>query len=203
MRRQPWGPATLAFAALLLHGVPALAQSGVPAGSFYPGGALAGRAAQEWGGEGPGNWKIGAQAYLGETELETTVSNLQNKVRVGSSLLPGLEPYLSVHSWVGFGPETTDGTVQGMGGVLIDVPVGSFVFTPSIGASLLPQTDRDRGGAVQLRSQLELGYEFEDQSRFSLAYSRLSTSGVGPIDGGSTKVLGLYYRMPFSAFLGD
>ncbi|CAO3452131.1 hypothetical protein [Azospirillum argentinense] len=155
-----------------------------------------------------GDWKIGGLAYsMGETP-DTKVSDLHNKIRIGSSLLPKLDGYAEVRPWVSLAPAAPGGNLHGMGGILIDVPLGgsSFVFTPSFGAGTLPITPRDpaaAGSVVEFRSQLELGYQFENQARFSLGYSRIDTSG--PTADAATpanNVFGLYYRMPFGAFTG-
>jgi hypothetical protein len=187
MRPHPW-PILLLVAALL-YGGPAQAQESPPT--------------ERVTGDRINNWKIGSLAYTGSGLQESTVSDLQSKIRIGSSLLPGEEEHVSIRPWIGFGATSVDGTVQSMGGLLMDVPVGDFVFTPSIGASMLPSAARENGNTVQFRSQLELGYEFDDQSRFSLAYSRVSAGRIISGDGGSNKVIGLYYRMPFSALAGD
>lgn len=155
-----------------------------------------------------GNWKIGALAYTTGDVPETTVSDLHNKVRIGSSLLPKLEPFADVRPWVSMSPPAVDGSLHGMGGILIDVPLGSsFVFTPSVGAGTLPRparTAREPGAAVEFRSQLELGYEFENKSRFSLGYSRIDTTGSPADSGGSANnVFGFYYRLPFGALAGQ
>lgn len=151
-----------------------------------------------------GNWKIGGLAYsLGEPAVDNRVSDLlQDKVRIGSPLVPQLAPYASVRPWLAPGPAAVDGPASGVsglrGGILIDVPLGSFVFTPSFGAGTLPRTIRDPAGSREFRSQLELGYEFDNKSRFSLGYSRIATDG-NPGEGSQTanNVFGLYYRLPF------
>lgn len=154
-----------------------------------------------------GNWKIGALAYVTGDLPDTTVSDLHSKVRIGSSLLPKLEPYADVRPWVSMSPPAVDGSLHGMGGVLIDVPLGSFVFTPSIGAGTLPRVNRatrETGSTMEFRSQLELGYQFENKSRFSLGYSRIDSAGSTPDSGASANnVFGLYYRLPFGALAGQ
>ena len=151
-----------------------------------------------------GNWKIGALAYTTGELPEMKVSDLHNKVRIGSSLVPKLEGYAEVRPWVALGPTAPDGTLHGMGGILIDVPMGAFVFTPSIGAGTLPRSARDPAGAVEFRSQLELGYEFENKSRFSLGYSRIDNSGPQTENAPTANnVFGLYYRLPFGALSGQ
>ena len=154
-----------------------------------------------------GNWKIGALAYVTGDLPDTTVSDLHSKVRIGSSLLPKLEPFADVRPWVSMSPPSVDGSLHGMGGVLIDVPLGSFVFTPSIGAGTLPRVNRatrETGSTMEFRSQLELGYQFENKSRFSLGYSRIDSAGSTPDSGASANnVFGLYYRLPFGALAGQ
>lgn len=152
-----------------------------------------------------GNWTIGALAYTSAEPLEPRISDLSNKVRIGSSLLPKLEPYAEIRPWVAVSPMTEDGSLRGMGGVLIDVPLGSFVFTPSFGAGTLPRspyTPRAGATAMEFRSQLELGYEFANRSRFSLSYSRIdNTASTTDGSNGTNNVFGLYYHMPFGALL--
>ncbi|CAO3427273.1 hypothetical protein [Azospirillum doebereinerae] len=153
-----------------------------------------------------GNWTIGGLAYTVQAPPENTVTGLNSKMRIGSgSLIPQIESFASVRPWIGPGAQPVDGAARGatgtvglMGGVLIDVPLGSFVFTPSFGAGTLPRTPRDGGTVTEFRSQLELGYEFDNKSRFSLGYSRIATDG-NPAESGSTpnNVFGLYYRLPF------
>lgn len=149
-----------------------------------------------------GNWKLGALAYTMGEPAEATISDLHNKVRLGSSLLPKLEPYADIRPWVALGPATPDGTVTGMGGILIDVPLGSFVFTPSIGLGTIPRPTREPDAAVEFRSQLELGYQFENNSRFSLGYSRIEGGSAADAGLPANNVFGLYYRLPFGALSG-
>jgi len=151
-----------------------------------------------------GNWKIGALAYTVGEPVETRVSDLHNKVRIGSSLAPKLEAYADIRPWVALGPTAPDGALHGMGGILIDVPLGAFVFTPSVGAGTLPRTARDPAPTVEFRSQLELGYEFENKSRFSLGYSRIDNTGPQTDNAPSANnIFGLYYRLPFGAVSGQ
>ena len=48
---------------------------------------------------------------------------------------------------------------------------------------------------VEFRSQVELGYQFENQSRLSLAFSHISNAELGD-DNPGTEVLNLYYHLP-------
>jgi lipid A 3-O-deacylase len=168
------------------------------------------------------HWTLGDLAYgLPPLDIQSDdrklsdsrLSSLNNKMRLGGSLMPGIEAYAVIRPWIGMGGDGggraltsggpgSNGVSGMMGGVLIDVPLGSFVFTPSFGASLgptnLPRAQRDAGATTEFRSQLELGYVFDNKSRFSLGYSRIATDGnaVDPATA-PNNVFGFYYRLPF------
>ncbi|WP_245986887.1 hypothetical protein [Azospirillum thermophilum] len=163
-----------------------------------------GPASAQDSGDRIGSWKVGGLAYAVGTQSETRVSDLlQDKVRIGASLIPQLESVATVRPFLSAAPSTPDmAGASGLGnvraGILIDVPLGSFVFTPSFGAGSLARSPRESGPTTEFRSQLELGYEFDNKSRFSLGYSRIATDG-NPTDGTVpvNNVFGLYYRLPF------
>lgn len=164
-----------------------------------------------------GNWALGGLAYSLQPPADSNITVLNSKMRIGGSLIPQIEPYASVQPWIGPGTGsslTPRGAVTGlgggvtgpvsgglpglMGGVLIDVPLGSFVFTPSVGAGTLPTVRREGGPGTEFRSQLELGYEFDNKSRFSLGYSRIvNDAAAGDPAAGANNVFGFYYRLPF------
>ena len=168
-----------------------------------------------------GNWALGGLAYSLQPPAESSLTILNSKMRIGGSLIPQIEGYASVQPWIGPGtgssltprgavtglagglPGTGSAGVSGglagiMGGVLIDVPLGSFVFTPSVGAGTLPTVRRDGAPTTEFRSQLELGYQFDNNSRFSLGYSRIvNDAAAGDPASGTNNVFGFYYRLPF------
>ncbi|WP_247894556.1 hypothetical protein [Azospirillum sp. B510] len=153
-----------------------------------------------------GNWALGGLAYSLQQQPDSSLTVLNSKMRIGSSLIPQAEPYLSVQPWIGPGQGgslTPRGAVNGLtggisGGVLIDVPLGSFVFTPSVGAATLPRARRDGAPTTEFRSQLEVGYEFDNKSRFSLGYSRiLNDAAASDPAAGTNNIFGFYYRLPF------
>ncbi|KAA0591906.1 hypothetical protein FZ942_30140 [Azospirillum lipoferum] len=157
-----------------------------------------------------GNWALGGLAYSLQPPPESNLSVLNSKVRIGSSLIPQIEPYVNIQPWIGPGTGsslTPRGGVTGLsrglsgglsGGVLVDVPLGSFVFTPSVGAGTLPTARREGAPTTEFRSQLELGYEFDNKSRFSLGYSRIvNDAAAGDPAAGTNNVFGFYYRLPF------
>ncbi|CAO3440670.1 hypothetical protein [Azospirillum endophyticum] len=157
-----------------------------------------------------GGWALGGLAYSLQPPAENSLTVLNSKIRIGSSLVPQIEPYANIQPWIGPGAGsslTPRGAVNGLGaglggglsgGVLVDVPLGSFVFTPSIGAGTLPSVRREGSPTTEFRSQLELGYEFDNKSRFSLGYSRIvNDASAGDPAAGTNNVFGLYYRLPF------
>lgn len=157
-----------------------------------------------------GNWAVGGLAYGLQPPAESSLTILNSKMRIGSSLIPQAEPYVSIQPWIGPGSGsslTPRGAVTGLGtgltgglsgGVLVDVPLGSFVFTPSFGAGTLPTARREGAPTTEFRSQLELGYEFDNKSRFSLGYSRIvNDAAARDPAAGTNNVFGFYYRLPF------
>lgn len=154
--------------------------------------APAGAAPQTHTVEAPAGWTIGALPGLG----------LHDKLRAGGTLLPWLEPYAALTPWVS-STAGGDGRPQTSGGLLLDIPVGGgFTFTPSIGAGYTPGRLRPEGEgeAMAFRSQLEIGYAFDNNARVTLGYTRMRRAGDGR-EGGET--LGFTLRLPFGALTGD
>ena len=115
--------------------------------------------------------------------------------RFGISLLPGIESWGKLKPWVGV-EATSDGAVYGVGGILLDVPLGPFVFTPSFGAGYYSNGGgKDLGYPLEFRTQLELGYVFENKSRVSLAYSHISNANLGETNHGAN-MISIYYHVP-------
>lgn len=160
-----------------------------------------------------GSWTVGTLAFGGAVpmhppagpvsngvtpyatvDIPDRVSDLHDKVRIGGTVVPGLDGSATVRPWVSVEP-AADGRLHGMSGVLVDVPVGSFVFTPSVGAGYINHSALDAAPTVQFRSQIELGYEFENKARFALGYSRITSDDSDGRD--PNNVFGLYYRLPF------
>ena len=122
--------------------------------------------------------------------------------RFGTSLLPLIEPYAKLKPWAG-AEATSDGALYGLGGILIDVPLGPIRFTPSFGAGLYSNGNgKDLGSPIEFRTQLELGYQFENQSRFSLGYSHISNANISTTNPG-TNMLSLYYHLPAGWLFGQ
>jgi hypothetical protein len=154
-------------------------------------------------GDSLGSWRIGTLGSpVGDARGTDRIAGYAtfsgSKTRVGGSLLPWIEPYATVKSWLGSEP-AADGGRHGAGGILIDVPMGSLIFTPSLGASYVTGGARDSNTAMEVRSQFEVGYEFANKSRFTLGYSRVSGNSSAVQTQQSANVFGLSYRLPFGS----
>ncbi len=105
--------------------------------------------------------------------------------------------------WVGL-EATYDGAVYGAGGVLVDIFFGRrLVLTPSFGAGLYANGGgKDLGLVVEFRSQLELGYRFDDRSRLSAAVSHISNSSLDDNNPG-TEIATIYYHLPLDSLFGE
>jgi hypothetical protein len=105
--------------------------------------------------------------------------------------------------WVGF-EFTTDRAAYGVAGILTDVYFGRrLVLTPSFGIGAYADGDgKDLGHTVEFRSQLELGYRFDDWSRIALAVSHISNASLGD-DNPGTEIATVYYHIPIRVFAGE
>ena len=100
--------------------------------------------------------------------------------------------------WLGL-EVTSDGAVYGVGGFLSDFAVGRhMVVTPSIGIGAWHRGGGlDLGSVVEFRSQLELAYRFDDDTRLGAAFSHISNAGIGNHNNGA-EIATLYYSMPIA-----
>lgn len=139
---------------------------------------------------------------LSKADSSSRNADFRVEYRPGLSLVPAAEPWAKVKPWVAV-EKSADGAVSGGGGILVDVPLGSFVFTPSIGAGLIArgQGSEQPGSVVQFRSQLEVGYTFDNQSRLSVGYSHTAVAGTATVTPGSDAI-SVYYHLPTDWLLG-
>ena len=186
---------TLAIAVVGLSAVLGAAPSAFAGGMVTFGGSDAP------GGFGMSDPGMGFLKITGQVAPVATSSS--QPYRFGNSLVPAIEPYASVRPWLGTERTATRNSF-GVGGVLVDVPLGNFVFTPSFGGGRYSETDgRAQINAIQYRSSLALGYHFDDQSHLSLDYSHTSTTAQtlgGPVNGNA---LSFTYRIPASKLFGQ
>jgi hypothetical protein len=106
------------------------------------------------------------------------------------------EDFLWLKPWGGL-EVTSDGSVWGGIGVLVDITFfDSVVLTGSVAPGLWSRgSGKDLGHVVEFRSQVELGYQFENRSRLSVAFSHISNAELDSTNPG-TEVLNLYYHLP-------
>lgn len=96
-----------------------------------------------------------------------------------------------------------DSAVYGYGGLLLDLYLGRrLVVTPSFAVGAYHEgASKDLGSAIEFRSQIEVGFRFDDRSRLSLSLDHISNAGIDDKNPG-TEALVLTYAVPFSVFLG-
>ena len=96
----------------------------------------------------------------------------------------------------------TNSGVYGYGGILLDVFLGRrLVVTPSFAVGLYHVgAGKDLGSAIEFRSQIEVGFRFDDRSRLALSFDHVSNAGIDDKNPG-TEELVLTYAVPFSVFL--
>lgn len=123
----------------------------------------------------------------------------------GQKLLGPLKPYVGVAGtlcpgeWINSCVGTSwTGSFFAGGGALIDLKVSDNVFlSPSLGLAWYSggTTDLDLGSPLIGRAQMELGFRFDDNSRFSVALSHYDNMGTGDTNPG-TQSLTAYISIP-------
>ena len=108
-----------------------------------------------------------------------------------------------VKPWLGV-EVTTDGAVYGVGGLLFDFVIADrLAVTPSFGVGAYHDGDgRDLGHVVEFRSQIEVGYRFENRSRLGVAVGHISNASIGD-DNPGTEILTVYYHLPLTTLFGE
>ncbi len=107
--------------------------------------------------------------------------------------------FWKIKPWAG-AEITTDASVWAGGGLLADIELSDKIYLqPSIGVGLYTQgsNDKDLGGPIQFRTQLEGGYEFNSGHRLGVTFSHYSNAGLDD-DNPGTEVLGLNYSIPIN-----
>ena len=119
--------------------------------------------------------------------------DLRVEYRASAKYLGFIKPWIGVEI-------TSDIAAYGAIGILTDIFFGRrVVVTPSFGAGLYADGDgKDLGHAVEFRSQIEIGYRFDDRSRLSAAFSHISNAGLEEDQNPGANILSLYYHIPFN-----
>ena len=122
--------------------------------------------------------------------------------RSGTSLVPWTEPYVKIKPFAGL-EATSDLAIYGLGGILFDIPLGPVMITPSFGAGLYSRGQgRDLGFPVEFRSQIEVGYKFENEMRVSVAYSHISNGNLSEYNPG-VDMISAYLHVPVNLLIGN
>lgn len=105
-----------------------------------------------------------------------------------------------IKPWLGV-ELTSDVAAYGAVGILTDIFFGRrVVLTPSFGVGLYTDGDgKDLGSPIEFRSQIEIGYRFDDRSRLALAFSHISNAHLDEQNPG-TEIATIYYHIPLSRF---
>ncbi len=113
------------------------------------------------------------------------------------------DKFLFLKPWAGI-EATSDGSVWGGGGVLLDVYFGQrIVVTGSIGAGGYAEGNgKDLVNVIEFRSQVEIAYRFDDRSRLGLAFSHISNASIGD-DNPGVEIVSLYYSIPIERIAGE
>ncbi|MGQ0526846.1 MAG: acyloxyacyl hydrolase [Alphaproteobacteria bacterium] len=136
-----------------------------------------------------GHLSIGLGVY--DVLDEDEAADFRLEYRPDTKILFGLKPWLGAEI-------TSDASIWTGGGILYDWNfANSWFLTPSFGAGFYDEGDsgKDLDYALQFRSQLELGYQFENQHRVGLAFGHLSNASLGD-DNPGTEVLNVYWHVP-------
>ncbi len=130
--------------------------------------------------------------YYDVVQDDDTATSFGVEYRDGNTFLGIFKPMVA--SFV-----TTDGSFWLGAGVAVDFYLGeNVVLTGSFAPGYYAEGDgKDLGYPLEFRSQLELGYRFEDYSRLTVGINHLSNSGIFDDDGNpGTEVVTVNYYLP-------
>lgn len=116
--------------------------------------------------------------------------------RSGEPCIWEIKPFFGAHV-------TTDGALYGLGGLYTDFNLSpEWTLTPSFGAGLYSDGDgKDLGHTIEFRTQVELGYNFQNGSRLSGGLAHISNMSIDDHNPG-TEILSLNYYVPINWIMG-
>ncbi len=122
--------------------------------------------------------------------------------RFGVSLLPFFEQYIKFKPLIA-GETTTRQSVFGGGGLWLDISIGAhFALTPQVVVGGYGQGNgKNLGSPFEIRTTLEAGYVFDDQTRLSVSFSHTSDGGVVRRNPG-TEAAVISYQVPVASLIG-
>lgn len=128
---------------------------------------------------------------------EDEAADFRVEYRSGEPCFWEIKPFAGAHV-------TTDGAIYGLGGLYADFELSpEWTLTPSLAAGLYSDGDgKDLGHTVEFRSQLELGYNFQNGSRVTTGLAHISNASLGDRNPG-TEILSLNYYFPLRWIAGE
>lgn len=137
----------------------------------------------------------------GSDDKQKQAADFRAEYRFGFSLLPLTEPVATLHPWLGL-EATSRGALFGGGGILLDIPLGPVVVTPSFGVGAWGRgTGKELGSAIEFRSMIEIGYRFENEMRLTAYVSHTSNAGIDD-DNPGLNAVGAYLHIPVTSLFG-
>lgn len=118
--------------------------------------------------------------------------DIRAEYRFDHDIYYGVKPFIGAEV-------TTDASLWLGAGIYRDFFVNDSVFiTPSFGAGYYASgsSDLDLDSALEFRSQIEAGYQFENKDRVSIGLSHISNAGIGS-DNPGTEIVSVYYHIGF------
>lgn len=130
--------------------------------------------------------------YYDIFDSDDNAADFRLEYRSATPCIWKIKPFMGAHI-------TSEGALYGLGGLYADLELSpEWTLTPSLGAGLYSDGDgKDLGHAVEFRTQIELGYNFQNGSRLSGGLAHISNMGLDDKNPG-TEILSLNYYVPIS-----
>lgn len=136
---------------------------------------------------------IGA-GYYNIVDDDDHAADFRLEYRWGDPLFWQINPYVGVEV-------NSQGSVWGGFGLFHDFFITDHVYiTPSTSVGLYHNSDgddKDLGHPIEFRSQIELGYQFENYHRVSASFGHISNASLDSHNPG-TEILNAYYHIPWN-----
>lgn len=170
------------------------------------GGWLVALPARAWA--SPDYLSVGGGGYnFDKADAKRKSIDYRVEYRWGVSVLPllfqgfkSVEPFFQLHPAVGI-EGNSKGAVYGHAGVNLDVLFlkhGLLTWGEAVGAFGRGNDTRSMGAVLQFRSQLELGWQFQNDLRITGFISHISSGGVIK-DNPGAEMVGVYLHVPLSS----
>ncbi|MCW9032897.1 MAG: acyloxyacyl hydrolase [Alphaproteobacteria bacterium] len=134
----------------------------------------------------------GGIGYFDINKKDNTATELRLEY-MGRKFYKAARPLIGISS-------SSDKSFYAFAGVAFDFGKDNYYFTPSFAPGYYHKGDgKDLGHNFEFRTQVELGYEFENASRLGLSASHQSNAHIGDNNPGAETV-SVYYSIPLNGF---